>query len=244
MTSCPQRRRLEQATLRLPVQHEQNHHVTAPTHLKSNRSLGTLLLVQLLLGLSVNLGLMGRIVAQPGGFLAHAGAHPHLAGLAAVLGIGGGLLMLAVTLCATSGIEERSSFLSRWIQALGIVCVTLTAFEAATILGLVSFSQAHAAASGADQAALGLAEVIVRKTRSWAHLTNILFGALTFLCLYALLGQRGSIPKGLAWFGACAAALQMGTMLSPMLGFGYQLAFIAPAALAHLALAIWLVSKR
>ena len=79
--------------------------------------------------------------------------------------------------------------------------------------------------------------------RNWAHFTHLVVGGSTFFVLYATAFRFALIPRALAGFGMAGAALQIATVSLPFLGGRVMFPLLAPAGIAHLLLAVWLLTK-
>jgi hypothetical protein len=130
-----------------------------------------------------------------------------------------------------------------WLLALGIAALSLAAVENGRVMSLVSLSQAYAASGATDPAAFEGLRGVVAAARNWAHFTHIVVGGSTFFILYAITFRFALIPRVLAGFGMAAVALQVATVSRPFLGGAVIFPLLAPAGLAHLALALWLLAK-
>ena len=61
--------------------------------------------------------------------------------------------------------------------------------------------------------------------------------------LYATTFRFALLPRALAVFGMAAVAVQIATVSLPLLGGHVIFPLLAPAGIAHLALALWLLTK-
>jgi hypothetical protein len=76
-----------------------------------------------------------------------------------------------------------------------------------------------------------------------AHFTQLIVGGSTFVALFATLYRFALIPRALAGFAVAAAALQMVTVARPLFGAQVVFPLLAPAGIAFLLAAVWLLVK-
>ncbi|MGH8185939.1 MAG: DUF4386 family protein, partial [Steroidobacteraceae bacterium] len=172
------------------------------------RRTGILILAQILGSPVINLVLLPPVFAPPG-FLVNAAAHPLQPGFAALIGLATGAVSVAVAILALPLFRQYSEAMALWVLALGIVGMSLAVVENSTVMSMLSYSQAYAAAGTADAATFEAMRVIVASSRNWAHYTHLIVGGAMFLVFYSVLYRFALIPRVLAGFGVLAVALQM-----------------------------------
>lgn len=204
--------------------------------------MGGLLLVQAVLGATVNFGLLGPITAPPG-FLINAAASPTRLSLAALLLIAAGFVSIALSTNAWPVIREYSQRVAlAWI-ALSGAGLALAAVEAGTIMSMLTISQEYVKAAAEETRQFEIAGTVVRYARYWAHYTNLIVGSGTLLLVYTTLFRFSLVPRILAGVGAVAVLLQMTGLTMPFFGNRINFYLLMPMGLCHLALAIWLLVK-
>jgi hypothetical protein len=208
----------------------------------AGRIAGALILVQGIGGYIVNFGLIAPATAPPG-FLVNAAPHALRVGMTALLGIltGAGAMAIAITVWPV--FRKHSERMALTFLALAVAALALAAVENGRLMSMLSLSQAYAASGAADPAAFEGLRGVVAAARNWAHFTHLIIGGSTFFVLYATSFRFALIPRAIAGFGMAAAALQMATVSMPLLGGHVIFPLLAPAGIANLALAVWLLAK-
>ncbi|HEY7643230.1 MAG TPA: DUF4386 family protein [Steroidobacteraceae bacterium] len=208
----------------------------------AGRTAGALIIVQMVGGYLTNFGLLGPATAPPG-FLVNAAPHALRVGAAALVGIVAGAMATAIAITVLPVFKKHSERMAMLLVALSIAALSLAVVENGKVMSLLSLSQAYAASGATDPAAFEGLRGVVAASRNWAHFTHLIVGGSTFFVLYATAFRFALVPRALAAFGMAAAALQMATVSMPLLGGHVIFVLLAPAGLANLALAIWLLTK-
>jgi hypothetical protein len=212
------------------------------TAMSVGRIAGVLLIVQMTAGYVTNFVLLGPATAPPG-FLVNAASHAMGVGASALPGIVGGGISLALAITVLPVLRRLSERMALTFLALSIVALSLAVVESAKVMSMLSLSQAYAATSGADPASLAGLRGVVAAARNWAHFTHLIVGGSTFVALFATLYRFALIPRVLAGFAAAAAALQMVVVSRPLFGGQVIFPLLAPAGIAFLLAALWLMVK-
>jgi hypothetical protein len=208
----------------------------------AGRIAGALIILQGIGGYLTNFGLLGPALASPG-FLVNAAPHAMRVGAAALVGIVAGALGTAIAITVLPVFRKHSETMALWFFALAIAALALAVVENGRVMSLLSLSQAYAASGATDPAAFEGLRGVVAASRNWAHFTHIVVGGATFLVFYATTFRFALIPRALAAFGMAAIALQIATVARPFFGGRVVFELLAPAGIAHLALALWLLAK-
>jgi hypothetical protein len=208
----------------------------------AGRVAGALILVQGIGGYIVNFGLIAPATAPPG-FLVNAAPHALRVGMTALLGIFMGAFATAIAITVWPVFKKHSERMALSFLALAIAALALAVVENGRLMSMVSLSQAYAASGAADPAAFEGLRGVVAAARNWAHFTHLIIGGSTFFILYATTFRFALIPRAIAAFGMAAVALQMATVSMPLLGGHVIFPLLAPAGIANLALAVWLLAK-
>jgi hypothetical protein len=212
------------------------------TATNAGRVAGALILAQGIGGYIVNFGLIAPATAPPG-FLVSAAPHALRVGMTALLGIVTGALATAIAITVWPVFRRHSERMALAFLALAVAALALAAVENGRLMSMLSLSQAYAASGAADPAAFEGLRGVVAAARNWAHFTHLIVGGSTFFVLYATSFRFALIPRAIAAFGMAAAALQMATVSMPLLGGHVIFPLLAPAGIANLALAMWLLAK-
>ncbi len=206
------------------------------------RTAGMLILLQGIGSALVNFVLFEPVIAPPG-FLVNASAHALRVGTTALLGIVMGAFATAIAITVLPVFKKYSERMALLFLALAIAALSLAVVENGTVMSMLTLSKAYAASNGADPAAFEGLRGVVAASRNWAHFTHLVVGGSTFFVLYATTFRFALIPRALAVFGMAAFVLQMATVSLPFFGGRVIFPLLAPAGIANLALALWLLAK-
>jgi hypothetical protein len=207
----------------------------------AGRVAGVLLIVQMTAGYVTNFVLLEPATAPPG-FLVNAASHATQVGGAAMLGIVAGAISLAIAITVLPILRRLSERMAFTFLALSTAALALSVVENAKVMSMLSLSQAYAA-SGADAASFAGLRGVVAAARNWAHFSQLIVGGSTFVALFAALYRFALIPRVLAGFAVIGAALQMVTVARPFFGGQVIFPLLAPAGIAFLLAALWLIVK-
>lgn len=208
----------------------------------AGRVVGVMLLVQMATAFLVNQFLLGPVFAPPG-FLANAAADPMRIRLAVLIGLGAGVLTVAIAIAALPVFRRHSRTMTLWFLLLAVVNFALTAVENMNVMSLLSLSQAYAKAGVADAALFEALRGVVGSARNWAHYINLMLSGGMLLVMYGVLCRFALVPRALAGFGIGAVLLQLTAVTMPLLGHPILFMLLMPLALSHLTLAIWLMIR-
>ena len=212
------------------------------TAMSVGRTAGVLLIVQMIAGYVTNFVLLAPATAAPG-FLVNAAPHATSVGASALLGIVNGGISLALAITMLPVLRRLSERMALTFLALSAVALSLAVVESAQAMSLLSLSQAYAATNGADPASFAGLRGVVAAARNWSHFTHLIIGGSTFVALFATLYRFALIPRALAGFAMAAAALQMVIVARPLFGGAIVFPLLAPAGIAFLLAAVWLLVK-
>jgi len=207
------------------------------------RAMGILMLMQAVLGATVNFGLLGSAITGPPGFLTNAAANPMRMSIAAILMIAAGALSIATSTTAWPVFRRYSERMALWFLGLSVVGLALAAVESATVMSMLLLSQEYVKAGAADAGTFDGAATAVRYAKYWAHYTHLLIGSGLIFTLYITLFRFALVPRILAGAGVVAVLLQMTGLLLPFFGNRINFLFLAPMGLCHLVLTVWLLVK-
>ncbi len=206
------------------------------------RATGILIILQAIGGSLVNFVLFTPVIAPPG-FLVNASQHALRVGVTAWLGIVMGAFSAAIAITVLPVFKQYSERMALGLLALATAALALAVVENGTVMSMLSLSKAYAAAPGADPASFEGLRGVVAASRNWAHFTHLVVGGATFFVFYATVFRFALIPRALAAFGMAAMALQIATVSMPFFGNRVVFQLLAPVGIAHLALALWLITK-
>jgi hypothetical protein len=206
------------------------------------RTFGILLLLQIVIGSTVNFGLLGAAITGPPGFLINAAANPTRMSIAALLMLLGGFLSIALSTTAWPVFRRYSPRAALAYVAISGAGLAVAAVESAAIMSMLSLSQEYAKAAP-EAGQFELVGTVVRYARYWAHYTHLLVGSGMLCLVYTTFFRFGIVPRLLAGIGLASILLQMTGLAMPFFGYRINFYLLAPMGLCHIALSIWLVVK-
>jgi hypothetical protein len=204
--------------------------------------IGLLIFSQLACGLLVTFVLLKPLTTAPG-FLETAAGSSLQISVAVVLWFVAGALSIAIAITAWPVFRQYSPRMALWFVSLGVVSFSLLAVENATVMSMLSLSQAHAAAGAPDPELFKALAAVVRSAYIWARNTSGLVGEAMILVLYCILYRFVLIPRALSAFGLVAVLLKITAIMMPFFGYRVVLLMVVPMVVGYLALALWLIAK-
>jgi hypothetical protein len=212
------------------------------SHKSAARTIGALMLMQLVIAPVVNFALLEPAMAPPG-FLAGAAAHAAQVTAAALLLLVGGAVSLAIAITAFPVIRPYSRPMALWYLALAVIGVAGLLAEGLALRSMLSLSQQYVGANAADAAALEALGPWVRSVWTSAHFTNFVLSGAAGLVLYGALFRFALVPRALAAFGLLTVLLMMAGALIPLFGRPTVMLLFMPMGLSELALMLWLLVR-
>lgn len=209
---------------------------------RTGRVIGVLWLIQMVISSSVNFALLDPVFTEPG-FLVNAAHHPTRMALAAVLGITGGMLTIAVSVIAFGVLRRLSPALALWLVALSAVGLAVNVGESISVMSLLSLSQAYAQASGAARDLYPSLRIVVAAARNWAHYTGLIIGGSNLMVSYLALLRFALIPRVVAGLGVAAVLVQLVAVTMPLFGHEIIFALLGPVGLVQLTATVWMIAK-
>lgn len=197
-------------------------------------------LIGLMMLLSMAAAIVGFFVVLPPafeepGYLVSAAAHSGRVRAGAMLVLLPAALMLCIVLAGWPVWYRHGERMPLALLALAAAVLAMTIVEQGMLLGMLSLSQAHAAAAAPQQAMFHAAQVLAGGARYWVHYLALFFSGVASLTLYALLFRSRLLPRALPAFGMAAVALHLVAILLHVAGQLFNFTLVAPAGLSQLA---------
>ena len=209
----------------------------------ASRWLAALIIAELALGPFTNFTLLEPVFQDSGGFLTNAAPHANALSSAALLSIGLAVISSGVALLLWPVLRPLSERMALALVMLCAAGVALAGFENASLLAMLSLSQAYVAAGAPDEVLYQALRGVVGAQRNWAHLIQLLVAGTTLLAMYASFYRFRLVPRWLAGFGVLACVSQMIAVAKPTFGGWVIFAMLAPLGVAQLLLLGWLLVK-
>lgn len=214
--------------------------------MKSEQNLGRL--VGLLMLLTMATSIVGYFVLLPPvfaapGFLAAAAGNAGRVRAGALVVLLAPLLSLAIALACWPRFRRAAERTALALLAMALVGLAVAAVEQGLLLAMLSLSQTAAEATSAAQPSFQASYAAAGGARYAVHYLALFFSGATSLTLYVLLYRSGMLARLLPALGVAAVVLQLANILLHLLGFPFQFALVAPAALCQLATGFWLLAR-
>lgn len=209
---------------------------------RSGRIIGALIIIKMVGSGFVNFGLEAPLFGSPG-FLQNAAPYSTQIAFGALLGIGTEALWLATAVIAFPFLYERARTLTFWFCALAVVILGVAVAEAASVMSMISASEAYAKASPAGQDQFQIARPVIAAARNWIHFLGRTADGVATLVFYTALYRAVLVPRWIAGFGIVCVVLMLAGITQPFFGNAVIFPLLAPLAVSELLLAVWLLAK-
>ncbi|MEP7148185.1 MAG: DUF4386 family protein [Acidobacteriota bacterium] len=209
--------------------------------LKTGRVIGALVLLQMA-GLSV-----GFILLKPGvgtDYLAQAAGMEGAIRIAVIVLFASALIALGTGIAAFPVLREHGVRTAIWLVAIGTIWVVLQSMDGAHIFSMMSLSERHAEAGGANADLYNIVGAQVRSTRIWVHYGVLLTIDLWFGLFYGALLAFRLVPGLLGAFGVLAVVLHLiGIPLAMFIGYPTIWPLAYGLGISFLLIGGWLIAK-
>ena len=212
------------------------------TPIKTGHLIGVLLLVQVIFGSLDNFAFTAPLCGKPG-FLINAAPHANQIAFSALLGIGMGVLSLAIASLLYPIFKPYSQPMALFYFGLVTAGVALTVVENTKILSMLSLSQAYVAAGASQEALYQGLRIVVKDARNWTHYLSLLVSGVTIFTFYFTTLRFKLLPIALSIFGILAALSQLTAIAMPLFGRDVDFRLIAPLGICEMLLRGWLIVK-
>jgi Domain of unknown function (DUF4386) len=211
-------------------------------NIKTGRIIGALLLLQVTVGILLNFVFTAPLFGEPG-FLINAAPHASQIAQSALLGIGMGLVSLAIASLLYPLFRPLSQPLALFYFALVTAGFALTVAENISVMSMLSLSKAYAAAGASQEALYQGLRIVVKETRNWTHYLSLIVSGATLFTFYLAMFRFRLIPRVLAGFGLLACLAQIAAVSMPLFGQDVDFRLIAPLGICEILLGAWLIVK-
>lgn len=212
------------------------------SNIRTGRIIGVLLLLQVVMGILLNFVFTAPLFGEPG-FLINAAPHADRIAQSALIGIGMGLVSLAVASLLYPLFRPFSQPLALFYFALVVAGFALTVAENISVMSMVSLSKAYAEAGAAQETLYQGLRIVVKETRNWTHYISLIVSGATLFAFYLAMFRFRLIPRLLAGFGLLACLAQVYAVSQPLFGHDVDFRLIAPLGLCEIVLGLWLVAR-
>jgi hypothetical protein len=212
------------------------------SNIKMGRIIGTLLLLQVAMGILLNFVFTAPLFGEPG-FLINAAPHAMQIGQSVLIGLAMGLVSLFVSCLLYPIFKRHTPSLALFYFALSCSGFALTVAENISMMSMLSLSKAYAETGGAQEALYQGLRIVVKETRNWTHYLSLLVSGATLFTFYLATLRGTLIPRLLSYIGLLAVCSQIVSISMPVLGGEVDFRLIAPLGICQIVLALWLLVK-
>ncbi|RDB05598.1 DUF4386 domain-containing protein [Runella aurantiaca] len=211
---------------------------------KTARILALLMLSSLIIGMSINLFLLGPATFSSD-YLTEAAGHSQQVISSLLLGLLTGLFMMTMAVLMYPLFRQHNPLLAVGYVAINGIKFAIGAIDKTTVYSLLAVSNEFVKGETSDKNTLKMMGSIFSNIHDWTHLSDILFSFILFFILFYLLFKSKLVPSFFSLWGMLAAMLGSAEMLLNFYGFHHQWHFLLlfPMALVQLLLSIWLLIK-
>lgn len=208
------------------------------------RTVGILLLLQLVTGLMVPFILLLPLVPGSPEFLTSATEHSFQIRTAVFIFFIGGALTLSLGIIMLPVIRRHSNAIALWFLAVCLISFTLDIIHNATVLSMLFLSQHYVSGGAVDTRLYEIVGAAVASARRSAHVVQLVGIGAWIFTFYSSLFRFALIPRVLAALGLIGIISQF-TGVTLMMLFGYntigQMAM--PMMPIQIGVAVWLIVK-
>ncbi len=208
---------------------------------KVGRLVGALFLSQFIIGVTVNLYLLGPIVFAKD-FLRSAGAKSDQIITAILLGLSLSIIGITIALLILPIVKQRNDRLAYLYLAFCIAGFTAGMLDYTLVYAISSLGQDFVASSDAGAAYFVTLGNLLQKTRGWTHMLDLLVSFFSLSAFYYLMYRSKLIPRFISIWGICASTLLLTNVLLMLFGSGSMQLFM-PLAIGQILTFSWLLLK-
>ena len=207
------------------------------------KTIGALLLIQVIIGVFIQFGVLGELFADPG-FQVNGAELSLKVGFSVIPAILLGCFNILIGSILYNAFKQTSPVLTLFFLVFAGANLAISAFEFSAVMNMISFSKQYLAAS-AEQAGLILEMLrpLILSTRNWIHFMGVGFsGAIVFM-FYLLMYRGSTTPKFLSAIGMLAALIQLSTVTQPFFGNNPNTLMLVPIGLVQIVMPIYFMVK-
>ncbi len=208
---------------------------------KTGRFIGALFLVQFVIGVLVNLFLLGPIIFADD-FLISAAPQSDQIITAILLGSLLSIIGIATAILIFPIVKQQYEHAAYWCLAFCIAGFTAGMLDYTFVYAIVSLSQDYVDSGDQDASYFITLGNLLQETRGWTHLLDLLVSFFTLSGFYYLMYRSKLIPRFISVWGICASTLLLLNVLLMLYGSGSMQLF-TPLALGQILTFCWLLVK-
>lgn len=210
--------------------------------IRTGRIVGVLSMLLIIGGILTNFVLTAPLFGEPG-FLGAAHGHSSQIGMSALLGIAMGLVSVGIAALVYPIFRRHSQTLGLFYFALAIAGFALTVVENASVMSMLSLSEAYAKAGTAQQELYEGLRGVVASWRNWVHFTGMTLSSCIMFVFYLAMYRFEFVPRLISMFGLFAVSLHLLAVTMPLFGFDVDFRLVMPIGICEIVLSLWLMAR-
>ncbi|WP_109301257.1 DUF4386 domain-containing protein [Aquimarina sp. AU474] len=208
---------------------------------KIGRIIGIVFLIQFVMGVLINLYILGPIVFDPD-YLTKIIANSNLIIATTLLRFLLSSINIGVAIMLLSIFQKKNRNIAIGYLSFSIIGFTVGVLDNTIILSLLSLSESFTTASSSDISNFQRLGDLFYEIRFWTHMIDMLVGSLFLSTLYYLFYVSKLIPRILSTLGFLAVVIMTANIIWAFFGEGLMILYL-PIGLTQLCIAIWLIIK-
>ncbi|WP_299437723.1 DUF4386 domain-containing protein [uncultured Aquimarina sp.] len=208
---------------------------------KIGRITGVLLLLQMVVGILINVSLLGPLIFTSD-FITKISENTDQVLASTLLHIVTKTIGIGVAIMLLPTLKKVHESMALWYLSFSIILFVISIIDNTVILSLVSFSEQYQNLSISDTTNLEAFGRVLQETRGWVHMMDILVASIPLSIFYYLMYISKLVPRILSALCVFSAVLIFVNVLWTIFGTGSMYLYM-PMALTQLMFVIWLIVK-
>lgn len=208
---------------------------------KIGRITGVLLLIQMIIGILINVSLLGPLIFTTD-FITKISENTNQVLVSVLLLIITKTIGIGVAIMLLPTLKKIYKSMAFWYLSFSIILFVISVIDNTIILSLVSFTEQYQKSSISDVSNLETLGRILQGTRGWVHMMDILIASIPLFIFYYLMYISKLVPRVLSALCVFSAVLIFVNVLWTIFGTGSMYLYM-PMALTQFMFIIWLIAK-
>ncbi|WP_299261315.1 DUF4386 domain-containing protein [uncultured Aquimarina sp.] len=208
---------------------------------KIGRITGVFLLIQMILGILINVSLLGPLIFVSD-FITKISENTNQVLVSVLLIIITKTIGVGVAIMLFPTFKKLNRGMSFWYLSFSVILFVISVIDNTIILSLVSFSEQYQELSVSDANNLETLGKILQGTRGWVHMMDLLVASVPLSIFYYLMFKSRFVPRILSVLCFFAAILIFINVLSTIFGTGSMYLYM-PMAISQMTFIAWLIIR-
>ncbi|WP_299213972.1 DUF4386 domain-containing protein [uncultured Aquimarina sp.] len=208
---------------------------------KLGRTTGILLLVQMAIGILINVSLLGPLIFTSD-FITKISENTNQVLVSVLLLIITKTIGVGVAIMLFSTFKKLHRGFAFWYLSFSVILFVISILDNTIILSLVSFSEQYLKLGVQDTNNLEAIGNILKGTRGWVHMMDLLVASIPLSIFYYLMYMSKFVPRILSVLCFFSAILIFVNVLWTIFGAGSMYLYM-PMAISQLMFITWLIIR-